>query len=235
MTNLITCIAVEPTNFFLIYNRLYSLKASDVNGSFDVLAKQSQLIFDEKGKVIVGHNQHNLIKFVQERYIKDIRDFQNNVTALDDMVVYDVQALINTICDDILNYKNREVLIDEDLMLCEITNKPNNNCAYLMFYGKIFKIKLNPINGIFNKAYHPMRNTDVLKTSGFIIDDGVKIKLRNNQGSKDLIDFINNNTVDDVAVDLTHLISRDEIYNEMTKSTNAVIQFKISQNFLEGV
>lgn len=236
MTGLITCIAIVPTNFFIIHGKLYSLKASDVNGSYDVLAKQSQLIFDEKGNIIVGYDQDELIKFVQDHYIKDILDFQKHVTPLDDMAVYEVQGLINTINDDILNYKNREVMIDENLMEREITNITNNNCAYLMFYGKIFKIKLRPIiDGLFQKPYHPMRNSDVLKTSGFISDDGVKIRLRNSQGSKDLINLINNNTIDDVAVDLTHFISRDEIYNEMIKSINAVVKFKIANKILEGM
>lgn len=236
MTGLITCIAIIPTNFFLIHRKLYSLKASDVNGSYDVLAEQSQLIFDEKGNIIVGCDQDELIKFVQERYIKDIRDFQKHVTPLDDMAVYEVQDLINTINDDILNYKNREVMIDENLMESNITIKSNNNCAYLMFYGKIFKIRLRPINdGLFQKPYNPMRNSDVMKTSAFISDDGVKIRLRNSQGSKDLIDLINNNTVDDVAVDLTHLDNRDDIYNEMKKSIDHVIYFKVFQAVLEGM
>ena len=83
--------------------------------------------------------------------------------------------------------------------ISNITIKPNNTCAYLMFYGKIFKIILRPIyDGFFQKPYNPMWNSDV-------------------------------------AVDLTHLVNRDDICNEMKKSIDHVIHFKVSQAVLEGV
>lgn len=227
---LITCIAQEPTVYFLIRGSLFSLKGEFSYQNHKVYLPYSNLIFDEKGYIHKSdHKKYECL--VSDYYLSTIKRFNEYVTPLESAYGYDtihafdiIAKVINEVAEYIA-YDNTELEYPDDQQLDDMDG------SYLLRYGKIFKIKIESefLLNSNNKLYFPLRLSDIHRSSELIMNGKFVIERFKGRYSKRMIQNINNGKF----VDLTHLSDRREIMDKINDSVNYATQYSITSDMMK--